>query len=149
PEKHATRTLALGNAFASLTELSHFCQPGVSFTANFGVKGGLVSDADRPFDRCVAVPFAIEKEEDLSKTAGLAGGYLLRDLTTPVGRVVEDRCKSVVGKAPQPLLSSFGVLRLSWPRRTILRRMERGLCLRLVRHWMNKDAEPVKEKVQA
>jgi hypothetical protein len=149
-ERQTSRTLPLGNAFASLTELCHFSDPNVTFTSRLGVKDGFLSDSDRPFDQCVMVPLpAVLDDESVQKTAGLAGGYLLRGLTTPLGKTVDSQCLSLVSQSPQPLVTTFGVHRLAWPRQTILRRMVRGLCLRLARHWMNKEAEPVRTEVTA
>lgn len=47
---------ALGNAYATLTELNHYARPDSTFTAHYDDRGGLVKEKDAPFTRVVLVP---------------------------------------------------------------------------------------------
>jgi hypothetical protein len=152
-DRSRTRTLLLGNAYAALTELAHYAAPGTLFAARYHDAEAAVRDADPPFERCIALPLPEEGDEPAFRSlAASAGQFLERDLCTPLGRA----CDLARAGLPAPPWESrglscqtFGLYRLSWPRRALVRSAARRLCRRLVQRWMSKDSKPVRESVQA
>src|SRR5262249_45199769 len=52
--------LALGNAYAALTELNYFNQPNATFSFRFDDKEGRIKDKGHPFRRSILVPLEPE-----------------------------------------------------------------------------------------
>src|SRR5262249_6030704 len=57
------RVMALGNAYAALTELRHFASPEKTFAARYQEKEPPLRDRDAPFDRWVLLPLPGEGDE--------------------------------------------------------------------------------------
>ncbi len=148
-----TRTLAVGNACAALTELAHYATPGTTFTARYHEREPAVQDPDPPFGRVVVLPLPEETDEVATRElVELAGQYLARDLASPLGRA----CDLARAGLSAPSWESrglhyqtFGLFQLSWPRPALEREAARRLCQRMVLRWMTKDSKPVREAVQA
>jgi len=149
------KTMALGNAFAALRELHHFSAPGVIYTARHAAKEPPVTDAGAPFARCTFLP--AEAEDDTPRDmAGVAAGFLFRDLMSPLGRLADDRrtasrkdtLELKPGAKVLPICHTFGMFRLSWPRRLLVERAARRIGLRLVQHWVAKDAAGLRGEVE-
>src|SRR5262249_55788680 len=74
---------------------------------------------------------------------------------TPLGREVEQQRAQLPpppppsGRSPRAYGQSVGLCRLSWPRAVLVNRVARELCRQVVRRWISKDSEPVREAVQA
>ncbi|MDB5309856.1 MAG: hypothetical protein JWO38_4058 [Gemmataceae bacterium] len=47
---------ALGNTYAALTELNHYCRPETTFTAHYDDRNGALREKDPPFARCFLLP---------------------------------------------------------------------------------------------
>ncbi|MFO0802158.1 MAG: tubulin-like doman-containing protein [Gemmataceae bacterium] len=47
---------ALGNTYASLTELNHYTRSQSVFTANYDDRNGAIKEKDAPFTRCILLP---------------------------------------------------------------------------------------------
>jgi serine/threonine protein kinase len=150
-DRSAGNTFALGNAFAALTELNHFSSPGAVFSAHYDDKDSPLVDSQPPFSRCVLIPLPEGKGDAASREkVCLTADYLCGTLTTALGRLAdESRAGQEVGSPPSVAYQSFGVRRISWPRRKLVRDVGRGLCQCLVERWMSKDAAPLREKVSA
>jgi hypothetical protein len=77
-----------------------------------------------------------------------AAQFLYRDLVTPLGKSL-DRLREML-PAPTnggPLLETFGLHRLSWPRRELQQRLAERFCARLVDRWKTKDASALAEGI--
>jgi serine/threonine protein kinase len=150
-DRQAGRTVALGNTYAALTELNHFSTPGTTFTARYDQNEKPFRDPDPPFSRCVVLPLgeAVDKAAR-DQLAGMAADFLYRELATPLGRIV-DQCRAAMPTSPglprSLTCQTFGMHRISWPRRALLQQVGRRLCRRVVHHWMNKDATAIREAV--
>jgi hypothetical protein len=135
--------LALGNAFAALTELNHYATPGVSFSTKYGPKEAPTQHQIPPVDRCVLLPFSKPAGEgEAPEDAGLAAGWLYREVATAPGRHLEGGPDGAPAEAqPQPRMSwqTPAAYRLGWPRRTFLRTAAQRLCRRLIAGWVEKD----------
>jgi hypothetical protein len=47
---------ALGNTYATLTELNHFSRPDTTFIAHYDDRNGIVREKESPFNRCYLLP---------------------------------------------------------------------------------------------
>src|SRR5262249_3644818 len=83
--------LAAGNAFAALTELHHFSSPRTTFTAYYGDRAGILTDAAPPFRRGVlwALPPEAAGPREFEEAAARAGDFLCRELTTRLGATAD------------------------------------------------------------
>ncbi len=146
-----TRALALGNAYAALTELNHFARPDTCFRAQYSDRE-TIHDMAPPFSRCTVLSLPEETDEAASRAVvSLAGQYLYRDLFTPLGRTA-DLARVGLSSSLPPARSlsvqTFGLFRLSWPRRALFLAVGRRLCQQLITRWMSKDSKPVREAVK-
>ncbi len=151
-DRQASRPGPLGNAFAALTELNHFSAPTTTFTAAYRAKDAKISDAEPPFNRCILLPLAEPGDEVGNREVlELAGQFLYRDLTQPLGRAV-DLARYDLPTPPDerrgPVCQSFGMFRLSFPRQALVHETARQVCRRLVQRWMSKDSKPLRGAVQ-
>jgi serine/threonine protein kinase len=152
-DRHPGRTLALGNAFAALTELYHFSVPGTTFSARYNEKEKALTDPEAPYNRCILLPLPEgANDKALWEVTGIAADFLARDLTAPLGRTA-DQCRAGLSSPERPsrgpLCQSFGLYRVSWPRQLLLRHVAGNLCQQLLQRWMTKDATAVRPAVQA
>jgi hypothetical protein len=148
-----TRLMTLGNAYAALTELSHFASPDTCFTARYHEREAPVQDSEPPFNRSFMLRLPEETDEVSNREAmELAGQFLYRDLCSPLGRA-SDLARAGISSPPWTrrglYYSTFGLFRLSFPRQPLLAETARCLCQQLVARWMSKDSKPVREQVQA
>jgi serine/threonine protein kinase len=152
-DRASSETMALGNAFAALTELNHFSAPETSFWAHYDEREAPVRDPDPPYNRCILLPLpAGEDDGALRARTGLIADWLYHDLTSPLGRAVDESRAGLPVPTSKPwslTCQTFGMYRISWPKVSLLREVARRLCQQLVRDWMSKDATPVRERVQA
>jgi serine/threonine protein kinase len=168
-ESNAAQTPALANTFAALTELEHFGQPGTVFSASYGGKdergAARVSTQEPPFRRCLLIPAedAIPSADEL-KAAGLssaaeigrAASVLFTELCTPLGREADRERRKWVERQPRlpdgtrgrMVFQTADLVRIHWPIQQILHRAAVRLCGRLVEHWMNKDARPLRDSIR-
>lgn len=151
-DRNPSRTLALGNAYAALTELSHFSSGGVTFSARYDDQQGHVSDPAPPFNRCIMLTIPEGPEDGpLSEVAGSLADFIYRDLATPLGRAADEARNEMPapGLGPMaPRCVTYASYRLSWPRRALLQRVARNLCRRVVQRWSTKDSTPIRETVK-
>jgi eukaryotic-like serine/threonine-protein kinase len=152
-DRQSDQKLALGNAFAALTELNHFSTPGTHFQVRYDDKAGAITDGDPPFSRCIVLPPPSTSDPDSThEVATLTADFLRRDLTTALGRAADECRAGLVPSAPKPrglLCQAFGLQRIAWPRRAVLWCTARLLCTQVVQHWMTKDAAAVRDAVHA
>jgi serine/threonine protein kinase len=152
-DQDTVRTMALGNAFAALTELNHFASPQVTFSARYDDKENALRDSSPPFDRTVLLPLPKEATDHTPtrKISALAGDFLCRELVTPLGRVASARraaLQPAAGDSPVLSCQTFGLYRYSWPRGALIRRTARLLCQRLVQVWMARESTGLRGSVQ-
>jgi hypothetical protein len=152
-DRGSSETMALGNAFAALTELNHFSAPDTSFWAHYEEREAPVRDTDPPYSRCVLLPLpAGDDDGPLRVRAGLIADWLYQDLTSRLGRTADESRAGVLAPASKSwslACQTFGMYRISWPKASFLRQVARRLCQQLVRDWLSKDATPIRERMQA
>jgi serine/threonine protein kinase len=144
-------SMALGNAFAALTELRYHSTPGTLFTALYHEREAAISDPEPPFSRTLLLRLPEETDEvGTRELHDMAGQHLFRDLCSPLGRTA-DLARAGLASPPWSergrYFQTFGLFRLSWPRRELLQEVGRQLCLRMLARWMSKDSKPVSEAV--
>jgi serine/threonine protein kinase len=153
PGESAQRLMAQGNAFAALTELSHFATPGNGFFARYLDREPTVRDREPPFLRTMLLPLAEENDEAARREqVMLAGEFLFRDLCSPLGRVADLARVGFASSAWEQrglYYQTFGLYYLSSPQRSLLREAARGLCVRLVQRWISKDSAPLHDAALA
>jgi serine/threonine protein kinase len=151
-DRSRTRTAALGNAFAALTELSHWSRPGTVFQACYHERESPIHDARPPFSRTVVLPLPEEGDElGTQEALDLTAQWLARELATPLGKAADQARAALSGRSLEPpgqTYSTFGLFQLSWPRQALLAAAGRKLCLKTVARWLSKDSKPIRDQVQ-
>jgi hypothetical protein len=150
-DRPAGRTMAQGNTFAALTELSFFTESGNSFTARYDDKEAPVRDSASPFNRSIMLTMPEDEDQDSGEPADRAADLLFRELLSPLGQVADQRRAELVPsrRVRCPSCQTFGLFRFSFPQRALIRRTARSLCQQLVRNWMSKESKPLQTQVQA
>jgi hypothetical protein len=130
----------IANAFAALTELKYFA--GAGGGAGAADRGG----QQPPFDRCVLLPMPAKADGAavLGDLTALAGDFLCRELTTPLGRIA-DEGRALLGRPPVAGMccQMFGAYWFSVPRRPLLQKVSHHIGDRLVVRWKRHDAQSV------
>ncbi|HEY7328100.1 MAG TPA: tubulin-like doman-containing protein [Gemmataceae bacterium] len=152
-DRNRTRTLTLGNAYASLSELRFFAGHGTRFSAKYHSRQPALEDSEPPFARTILLPLPDETDEVATRrTIEEAGLFLARDLCSPLGSAADlsrGGLSGVPWESRGLYYQTFGLHQYSWPRRELLGTLARRLCQRLVRRWMSKDSKPIREAVRA
>jgi serine/threonine protein kinase len=141
---------AAANCFTALTELNYYAAPGRAYQEHY-LGQATVTSREPPLSRCCLLPLPSEANgpEPLRELATLAGDFLCRDLTTPLGRVA-DACR--LGQAaPTPRMNSltFGIFWFAVPHRLLLQRVAQCLCHRLVRSWRHDNRQSQEDTLRA
>ncbi len=145
---------AVANSFAALTELRYFT---VIASANARGNADAPPSPDLPFNRCVLLPLpaAADGSQAMQELATLAGDFLCRDLTTPLGRLADEGRTALApgGKPPEAAAGmtcqTFGAYWFSVPRRPLLQRVAQHICDRLVRSWGIHDDKALDTAIEA
>jgi eukaryotic-like serine/threonine-protein kinase len=152
----ATPKLELANVYATLTELNHFSDPAVTFTAQYGAEGQRLVDQGSPFHSVYLLPLAHRSPEAVDETVAHLGSYLFHELTTPVGlRLDQLRVAEQFGDAGPAAgalavpVRSFGTYAVWFPRGLLLHLAARHACQRLVEGWVAPDSGELPPDVRA
>jgi len=149
PEVNAKspRVLQVANAHAALKELNFF-STGKAFMAGYHEREAVIQDSSSPFKRCLLLELPSEaREQETRMITGLAGDFLFRDMYSALGKTTEDRPVKV-GPGRGATFQTFGMYRLSSPRRPVVQQAAHELCLQLVQRWIAKDAGPLRDFVR-
>ncbi len=160
PANDATaRPAAQSNAYAALTEMSHFSRHPFNARYESGdaqTKAILLHEEAAPFTRCVLFTLPRQTgagaEAATAQALAIAGDYLYRDLGTPLGKAADElRQRRLLEAGPAPsspvAFHRVNLTRLTWPRQELLEKGSRRLSRRLVEGWMTKDARPIADDV--
>jgi hypothetical protein len=147
PEDPATPRAEQANVYATLTELNHFTDPAVPFTAQYSADGPRTVDHGPPFTHVYLVKLAHRGPEALRDALAHLGSYLFHELTTPLGlRLDHHRPASTPGATP---FRSFGTYGVWFPRGLLLRQAARAACTRLLGEWQQTGAPTAQAEVEA
>jgi serine/threonine protein kinase len=129
------------NVYAALTELNHYADPDVTFTARYGgMEGPKAETNGLPFNATYIMPIAQRTSEAFRDCLSHLSGYITQELTTPLGSGLDDfRRKSP--KENRTPFRGFGTFGVWYPRGLLLRSAARQLFLRLAKSWTASPAE--------
>lgn len=147
-EDPATPRTELANIYATLTELSHFNDPGVPFTAQYGVDLPRYVDNGSPFHQVYLLKLAHRSPESVRDAVAHLGSYLFHELTTPLGIRLKNirECKTNTDATP---FRSFGTYAVWFPRGLLLRMAARQACLHLLQDWQATGEATAQDEVEA
>ncbi|MDB5307354.1 MAG: hypothetical protein JWO38_1556 [Gemmataceae bacterium] len=141
PTDPATSDRELANLYAALTELNHYADEDVTFTAHYGgPEGPKVEGKGLPFTATYLLPMPDRTAQAFRDVVAHLAGYLAHDLTTPLGPALEPlRLQPpAFGRSP---FRGFGTYGVWFPRGLLLRAAAQKICVGLVREW-HADAFP-------
>jgi serine/threonine protein kinase len=131
----------LANLFAGLTELNHYSDQDVTFTAHYGgPEGPKVEGQGLPFSATYLLPLLERSGGAFRDCVSHLAGYVAHDLTTPLGPALEQLRKQNSGFGRSPF-RTFGTYGVWFPRGLLLRAAAHKIGLRLLKIWRN-DAAP-------
>jgi serine/threonine protein kinase len=133
PEDPATPKEEQANVFATLTELNHYTDAAVPFSAQYGADGPQISDTSAPFDSVYLLVQPTRTPDARRDVTAHLCSYLFHELTTPLGLQLEnDRKQPNASLTP---FRSFGTHTVWFPRGLLLRLAAREACKRLFEDW--------------
>jgi hypothetical protein len=139
PDDPATPQTELANVYATLTEINHFSDPAISFSAQYGSDGPRIKEQGPPFDCAYLLTLANRSPEARREAIANLGGYLFHELTTPLGlRLDTVRGGGKAAGFQEPAATPFrslGTYAVWFPRGLLLRLAARSACLRLLEEW--------------
>ena len=141
PTDPATTDHELANLYAGLTELNHYADPDVTFTAHYGgPEGPKVEGSGLPFSATYLLPMPERSSAAFRDVISHLAGYVAHDLTTPLGSALEQLRLRPPGFGRSPF-RTFGTYGVWFPRGLLLRAAAQKICLRLLKVW-REDAPP-------
>src|SRR5262249_12482965 len=142
PADPSTSDHELANVYAGLTELNHYADTDVTFTASYGgPEGPRVEAQGLPFTATYLLPMPERSASAFRDTASHLAGYVADDLTTPLGPAREALPRRP-GSFEQTPFRTFGPYGVWFPRGLLLRAAAKKIALRLLKVWRN-DAPPI------
>lgn len=142
PDDPATPPAELANIYATLTELHHFCDSAIPFSAQYGTDGPRLVDEGAPFNDTYLITLDNRAPESRRDAMAHLGSYLFHELTTPLSLRL-DRCR--MRKAADALpFRSLGTYSVWFPRGLLLRLAARDACKRILQEWQA-TGEPTTE----
>lgn len=148
PNDPATPRVEQANIWASITELYHYGDPAVPFTAQYGADGNRLAEQGKPFGSVYVTQLPNRDPEALRDAVAHMGSYLFHDLTTPLGLRL-DRCRQAVGSGEATAFRSFGTYTVWFPRGLLLRQAARQACAELLGEWQATGATSAPAEVEA
>ena len=148
PEDPSSPPGELANVFATLTELNHYADPDVMFSARYGgLDGPKLESNGLPFTATYLLPMAQRTPEAFRDCISHLSGYVAHELTTPLGTGLEEirRRPALQGRTPFRGFGTFGVW---FPRGLMLRSGARQLCLDLLKSWHDAPYKTVPEEAE-
>ncbi|HVL15408.1 MAG TPA: tubulin-like doman-containing protein, partial [Gemmata sp.] len=151
PGDPGTHDYELANIYAGLTELNHYADPDVTFTAHYGgPEGPRVEYQGLPFTATYLLPMPERTPDAFRDIVSHLAGYVAHDTTTPLGPVLE-RLRARHGGYERTPFRTFGTYGVWFPRGLLLRAAAQKIALRLLKVWRNDsppaDLVPVNELV--
>ncbi|MGL4552559.1 MAG: hypothetical protein ACRC33_15405, partial [Gemmataceae bacterium] len=131
PDDPATPRPELANLYATMTELNHFSDSAIPFSAQYGADGPRLVDEGAAYDNVYLLPQEHRTPEARRDSLSRMGSYLFHELTTPLG-VRLDQTRMRRAQTPFRSLGTFGVW---FPRGLLLRLAARTACGRLMEEW--------------
>ncbi len=124
PDDPATPADEQANLYATLTEVNHFSDPAIPFSAQYGTDGPRLVDEGMAYDSTYLLTLAHRTPDARRDAMAHLGSYLFHELTTPLGLRLE-RLRLSRGVLP---FRSFGTYGVWFPRGLLLRLAARRAC---------------------
>jgi serine/threonine protein kinase len=143
PEDPATPRDEQANLYATLTELNHFADPAITFTAQYGPDGPRLTEAGPPYDHIYLLTQRYRTPDQRRDALAHLGSYLYHELTTPLGLRLDRARTAKRDKGPASYsyalggggFRSLGTFGVWFPRGLLLRLAARGACVRILEEW--------------
>jgi serine/threonine protein kinase len=148
PSDPATPSAEQANIYATLTELHHFTDTSIPFTAQYGPDGPRLVDEGQPFSAIYLLPLAHRSPEALRDAVAHLGSYLFHEVSTPLGVPLQRLRLAAVGSGASRF-RSFGTHGVWFPRGLMLRLAAQQACLRLIDFWQAVGPPTATAEVQA
>jgi serine/threonine protein kinase len=145
PDDPATPRTEQANVYATLTELNHFADSAVAFSAQYGADGPRLVDQGAAFDQVYVLTSPHRTPQNRLDALAHLGSYLFHELTTPLGLRL-DRCRMRAGRAPFRGLGTYGVW---FPRGLMLRVAARDACRRILEDWQAEGEPTARDELEA
>jgi hypothetical protein len=151
PEDPATPRSELANLYATLTELNHFSDPSIPFTAQYGADGVRMRDeGNAPFDSVYLLTATHRTPEARRDTVAHLGSYLFHELTTPLGPRLDHNRKAIEeNRLGVTRFRSFGTYAVWFPRGLLMRLAARQACRRIIEEWQGEGEPTARPEVDA
>jgi len=135
----------LANLYAGLTELNHYADPDVTFSAQYGgPEGPKVEAKGLPFTATYLLPMPERSATAFRDCVSHLAGYVAHDLTTPLGPVLEN-LRGTPAAFDRTPFRTFGTYGVWFPRGLLLRSAAQKIGLRMLKIWRN-EAPPTDQK---
>jgi hypothetical protein len=148
PEDPASPKGEQANIYACLTELNHFTDAGVRFTAQYGADGPRTMDQGQPFSQTYLLKLANRSPTALRDVVAHLASYLFHELTTPFG-IRLDRLRIAASAGGLTPFRSFGTYAVWFPRGLLLRAASRRACIQLIEKWQKEGPPTAKAEIEA
>ncbi len=147
PADPATPGNELANVYATLTELNHFADTAVPFSAQYGTDGPRLVDEGAAYNNTYLLTLAHRTPESRRDALAHLGSYLFHELTTPLGLRL-DRCRAG-RRSAAPAFRALGTYGVWFPRGLMLRLAARDACHRLLEEWQAEGEPTAREELDA
>jgi serine/threonine protein kinase len=135
PSDPASPDHELANVVAGLTELHHYADPDVVFSAQYGGPDGVrVEGRGLPFTATYLLAMEERSGAAFRRCLSRLASYVSNELTTTLGPALDAHRSRPVALGRTPF-RTFGVYSLWYPRGLLLRAAAQRLCAQLVRRW--------------
>jgi hypothetical protein len=148
PDDPATPPAEQANVYATLTEINHFSDSQIPFSAQFGTDGPRLVDEEAPFDSTYVLTAPHRLPAGRRDTMAHLGSYLFHELTTPLGlRLDRARLKKHAGEALA--FRSLGTYGVWFPRGLLLRLAARHACRQVLDEWQGEGEATARAELEA
>jgi serine/threonine protein kinase len=147
PDDPATPKVEQANVYATLTELNHYADVAVPFSAQYGANGPQIADRAAPFDSVYLMVQSTRTPEARRDVMAHLCSYLFHELTTPLGLRLENGRRQ-----PNTTLTPFrslGTHTVWFPRGLLLRLAAREACKRLFEEWQVAGEPNARAEIEA
>jgi serine/threonine protein kinase len=145
PMDPATPQAELANTYATLTELNHFADSAVPFSAQYGSDGPRLVDNGSAYDHTYLLMQGNRTPENRRDALAHLGSYLFHEMTTPLGLRL-DRCRMKASRSAFRALGTYGVW---FPRGLLLRLAARQSCHLLLEEWQQEGDPTAPDELEA
>jgi serine/threonine protein kinase len=141
----------LGNAAAALAELLHYSRSDTEFQARYYEREPGLQDRGSPFSPgyLLALPGGADSKES-REALGMTARFLLAECTSAFGRwrLLGDREEPAASNPRFPSYRTFGLHRVAFPRKQVVREVASWCLKKIVERWLSKDARPLESEVR-